>query len=99
MATAINKVDTITLNGSPFVDYDYNGRLLDTRTMTTDAPGGGTSYEYQLGYDDHRRISGMTNSLDTPLKQGVETIAAYTFTYDDNGNPLTQTATNPPSLR
>ncbi|MCK4660485.1 MAG: hypothetical protein KAV82_13265 [Phycisphaerae bacterium] len=59
---------------------------------TTDDPGGNTSYEYQVGYDGHRRINTMANSLETPFR-GAETIAAYTFTHDANGNPLTQATT------
>ena len=89
--TAINQVDSISLDGSPLVDYDYNGRVLDTSRTTTDDPGGGTVYECQMSYDDHRRITGVTNRLETPAR-GVETIADFTFTLDDNGNPLTQSA-------
>ncbi|MCK4660487.1 MAG: hypothetical protein KAV82_13275 [Phycisphaerae bacterium] len=91
--TVVNQVGTIDLNGSPlFVDYRYNGRLLDKRLTTTDDPGGNTSYEYQVSYDGHRRINTMANSLETPFR-GTEAIAAYTFTHDANGNPLTQATT------
>ena len=95
--TALNQVDAITLGGSPLVDYAYQGRWLDKRRTTTAAPGGGTVYEYQAAYDDHRRVNALTNRLDAPGR-GVETLAAYGFTHDANGNPLTQTAEGRPDF-
>jgi len=54
-------------------------------------------YEYQAAYDDHRRVNALTNRLDAPGR-GVETLAAYGFTHDGNGNPLTQTANGRPDF-
>ena len=42
--TALNQVDSILRAGSPLVQYGYLGRQLHTRTTTTDAPGGATTY-------------------------------------------------------
>ncbi|HUU83202.1 MAG TPA: hypothetical protein VM243_06825, partial [Phycisphaerae bacterium] len=67
------------------------------RRATTDEPSGTTVYEVDLGYDDHRRIEGVTNTLETPARGG-ETIAEYIFTHDDNGNPLTQAADGMPDF-
>jgi len=88
--TAFDDVDTISLNGSAFVNYDYHGRLLDKRRTTTTAPGGTTAYEYDVGYDSHRRINSIVN-LFQPGGGSLAPIASYGYTHDNNGNPLTQT--------
>lgn len=89
--TALNQVDTVNLNAIPFLDYGYSGRLLDKRRTITNDPGGNTAYEYEVGYDSHRRVNTITNRLE-PAGGGSQTVVAYGFSHDDNGNPLTQTA-------
>ena len=74
------------------VDHAYLGRLLHKRRTTTDAPGGDTVYEAQMGYNAHRWITGLVNRLETSAR-ATQTIAAYTFGHDNHGNPLTQTVT------
>ena len=59
--TVLNQVDTIDLNAAPFLDYDYQGRVLDGRRTITSQPGGNTAYEYSVGYDAHRRVNGITD--------------------------------------
>ena len=88
--TAINQVDTVNLNAAPLVTYDYQGRLLDKRRTTTTAPGGTTVYEYRMGYDSHRRVNEIVNRFQ-PGGGNPEIVAAYGFSHDGNGNPLTQT--------
>ncbi len=90
--TALNQVDTVNLNAAPFLDYVYQGRLLDKRKTITTAPGGTTVYEYDVGYDSHRRVNAIVNRFQ-PGGGNPQTVAAYAFTHDNNGNPLTQTAT------
>ncbi len=90
--TAINQVDTIHLDGNLIVDYDYMGHLLDNRLITTTAAGGNTFYDYNVGYDPHRRISFIGNSF-VPDGGPAQTLANYDFTHDDGGNPLSQTTT------
>ena len=88
--TALNQVDTVNLNAAPFLNYDYQGRLLDKRRTTTTAPGGTTIYEYDVGYDSHRRVNSIANRFQ-PGGGSLQTLAAYGFSHDANGNPLTQT--------
>jgi RHS repeat-associated protein len=90
--TVLNQVDAVNLNASPLLDYVYQGRLLDKRRTTTTAPGGNTVYEYDVGYDSHRRVNAITNRFQ-PGGGNPQTVAAYGFTHDNNGNPLAQTAT------
>jgi RHS repeat-associated protein len=90
--TVLNQVGTVNLNAAPFLDYVYQGRLLDKRKTITTAPGGNTVYEYHVGYDSHRRVNAITNRFQ-PGGGNPQTVAAYGFTHDNNGNPLTQTAT------
>ncbi|HNU46523.1 MAG TPA: hypothetical protein PKH26_14650, partial [Phycisphaerae bacterium] len=90
--TVLNQVDRIDLNLAPFVDYDYLGRLLDGRRTITSQPDGNTAYDYQVGYDAHRRMNGISN-LFQPGRGGTLAVVAYALTHDDGGNPLTQTAT------
>ncbi|MFQ5493854.1 MAG: dockerin type I domain-containing protein, partial [Phycisphaerae bacterium] len=96
-ATAINQVDTIDLNAAPLVNYDYNGRLLDTRRTTTTAVGGNTVYQYKVGYDSHRRINLVGNDF-LPDGGPAQTVANFTYTHDEASNPLTQTATGAAEL-
>ncbi|MBN1512255.1 MAG: RHS repeat protein, partial [Phycisphaerae bacterium] len=86
--TALNQVDSILRAGSPLVQYGYQGWQLHTRTTTTDAPGGATTYKQSWGYDAHRRIDALTNTRD--VGDGPETVADYRFTHDLNGNPTSQ---------
>ena len=86
----LNQVDTVNLNAAPFLNYDYQGRLLDKRRTTTTAPGGTTIYEYDVGYDSHRRVNSIANRFQ-PGGGSLQTLAAYGFSHDANGNPLTQT--------
>jgi len=88
--TVLNQVDAVSLNAAPLVNYDYQGRLLDKRRTTTAAPGGNTVYEYDAGYDSHRRVNAITNRFQ-PGGGNPQTVAAYGFSHDLNGNPLTQT--------
>jgi len=88
--TTLNQVDTVNLNAAPVLDYDYNGRLLDKRRTITSDPGGNTVYEYDIGYDSHRRVNAIVNRFQ-PGGGGSQTVTAYGFTHDGNGNPLTQT--------
>jgi RHS repeat-associated protein len=88
--TALDQVDSVTLDANPLVDYSYQGRLLDKRRTTTTAPGGTTVYEYDVGYDSHRRVSTLVNRFQ-PNGGNPQTLAAYGFSHDGNGNPLTQT--------
>ncbi|MFQ5495618.1 MAG: hypothetical protein ACE5EX_09590, partial [Phycisphaerae bacterium] len=90
--TVLNQVDTGDLNAAPFLDYDYNGRLLDKRRTITSNPGGNTVYEYDIGYDSHRRVNAIINRFE-PGGGGSQTVVSYSFSHDNNGNPLTQTAT------
>lgn len=89
--TALNQVSTVSLNASPLLTYSYNGQRLDKRRTTTNDPGHTTVYETGYGYDDHRRINGVSNVLEVDATP--QTVAAFAFTHDNNGNPLTQTAT------
>ncbi len=89
--TALNQVDTVNLNAAPLVDYDYNGRLLDKRRTITSDPGGTTAYEYDIGYDSHRRVSAIINRFQSGAGD-PQTVVAYGFSHDNNGNPRTQTA-------
>ncbi len=90
--TRLNQVDTVNLNAAPFLDYDYNGRLLDKRRTITSDAGGNTVYEYDVGYDSHRRVNAIINRFQ-PGVGDPQTVVAYGFSHDNNGNPLTQTAT------
>jgi len=90
--TVLNQVNIVSLGGNPLVDYDYQGRFLDKRRTTTTAPGGTTVYEYDVGYDSHRRVNAIANRFQ-PGGGNLQTLAAYGFSHDGNGNPLTQTAT------
>ena len=90
--TVLDQVDTVNLNAAPFLDYDYNGRLLDKRRTITSDPGGNTVYEYDIGYDSHRRVNAIINRFE-PGGGGSQTVVAYVFSHDNNGNPLTQTTT------
>lgn len=84
--TVTNQVDTIDLNATDLVDYAYQGRLLDASVVTTDE--GTTSYAHEVGYDSHRRVSDLTNSVTNT--QGTTTIADYLFEHDNNGNVVGQ---------
>jgi len=90
--TVLDQVDTVNLDAAPFLDYNYNGRLLDKRRTITSDPGGNTVYEYDIGYDSHRRVNAIINRFE-PGGGGSQTVVAYGFSHDNNGNPLTQTAT------
>ena len=89
--TPLDQVDTVTLNGSPLVDYAYHGggHRLASRTVTTDATSP-TSYVTSIDYDSHRRTDAIGNTLDTGGTP--ETLAAFGYTHDLNGNPLTRSA-------
>jgi len=97
--TVLDQVDTVHLNAAPLVDYDYNGRLLDTRRTLTSDPGGDKVYEYEVGYDDHRRVNSIANRFESSARAS-QTVVGYRFSHDDNGNPPTQTVTQalPPFL-
>lgn len=86
--TVINQVDALTLNAAPLVDYQYAGRVFQARLTTTTTNG---TFTYDPGYDSHRRVNSIVNSF-TPSGGSPTTIASYTFTRDNNGNPLTQDA-------
>ena len=90
--TVLNQVDTVNLNATPFLDYDYNGRLLDKRRTITSDPGGNTEYQYDIGYDSHRRANAIINRF-LPSVGNPQTVVSYNFSHDNNGNPLTQIAT------
>ncbi|NLF17472.1 MAG: hypothetical protein GX595_09460, partial [Lentisphaerae bacterium] len=88
--TSLNQVSTVSLNANPLLNYSYNGQRLDKRRTTTNDTGHTTVYETGYGYDDHRRINGVSNVLE--VDSTPQTVATYAFTHDNNGNPLTQTA-------
>ncbi len=88
--TALNQVDTVSLNSTLLVDHTYAGRLFQNRRTFTSVPGGTTRYDYELTYDNHRRVNGAHNRLDvdgTPT-----TLASYSYAHDERNNPLSQTA-------
>jgi|GEM_PF-2155711 len=88
--TVLDQVDSVTLNAAPFLDYDYNGRLLGSRRTITSDPGGDKVYAYDLGYDVHRRVNAVVNRFESGARAS-QTIVGYGFSHDKNGNPLTQT--------
>jgi YD repeat-containing protein len=93
--TALNQVDQIKLGGVTLADYGYTGRLLTSRQIVTNNQTNQTTYDFLLGYDNHRRINGVTDDVSVVPGMGlpyVNVIAQYTFTYDNRGNPLSQTA-------
>jgi len=90
--TVLNQVDSVELDASPLIDYDYRGRLLDRRRTVTSDPGGESVYEVEVAYDPHRRVAGITNRFESSGRD-VETIVSYDFTHDPAGNPLARTAT------
>ncbi len=91
--TALNQVASIGFAGES-IAYSYHGggQLPQLRATTTTSPN--TSYRLQWNYDSHRRVSHVQNSLATG--QLTQPLANYAFTHDNNGNPLTQTATGAP---
>jgi YD repeat-containing protein len=101
--TAINQVDAMTLTptsgGSEvdLVEYEYNGRMLDSRLTQTLAPGTHNVYEYKPGFDTHRRITSVGNTL-ALNGAPAQTVAGYTFTRDRASNPRSQTATGRPEF-
>lgn len=89
--TGFNQVDAVSLNAAPLLDYVYQGRSLVKRQTFTAAPGGSTLYEYDVGYDGHRRVNAIANRFQSG-GGSPQTVVSYNFTHDNNGNPITQTA-------
>ena len=88
--TVVNRVDDIVLGAEPLVDYGYAGHRLTSRRTTTDDAVDTIVYEVGFDYDTHRRTTLVENILET--NASPQTVAAYSFTHDYNGNPLSQAA-------
>ncbi|MCZ6653629.1 MAG: thrombospondin type 3 repeat-containing protein [Planctomycetota bacterium] len=86
--------------GSGLVDiinYDYAGLYLDQRTLYTDycAAPNQVTVVYDPGYDGHRRMTNITNSVSSPHWTGRK-LSNNTYTYDNVGNRLDVTPNSSP---
>jgi len=95
----LNRATAIERNDTDLIAYDYQGRDLTRRRITTEyrqvASAVADGYiDYQPEYDDHRRITKISNIARNSLNSETEhPLAVYTYGYDQAGNRLSHNGT------
>ncbi len=93
----LNRVTRIERNDVELISYEYLGREMTRRRLTTEYTstshfaGQNVYIDYGVSHDEHGRITRIANTTKASGSATVHTLAAYDYSYDDNANRLAHT--------